>query len=91
MDPEILWKRKCTGLFTLKRKKPKRRNVPLPSQVEGSGGPAEKADALSSPSKKVHNDLCKTAPLEKHNVAIYIYIYTLGRFLLLLQLVQALR
>lgn len=36
------------------------------------GGPEEKANAMSSPGEKAHKNLCKTAPLDKHNVAIYI-------------------
>lgn len=39
--------------------------------TSSQGGPAERADAMSSPREKVHNNLCKTAPLDKHNVAIY--------------------
>lgn len=42
-------------------------------------------DVMSFPMQEAHHNLCKTAPLDKHNVAIY----TPGHFLLLLQLVKA--
>lgn len=75
-------------------KKPRRCNEPLPSQGRNSlskcfwgkevlGG--RKEDVVSFPVQEAHHNLCKTAPLDKHNVAIY----TPGHFLLLLQLVKA--
>lgn len=73
IDPEILWKSKSTGLFTLQMSH-RKASCPLPSLVERlvlQAPEAPQKRQMSSPHEKVHNNLCKTAPLDKHNVAIY--------------------